>query len=70
MNMKSFVGTLIAITVISLNTIPTENSTKMVIENETFYESNELIAETKDEIEDESAEFGNTSSTAHGIYSH
>ena len=60
MNMKSFVGTLIAITVISLNTIPTENSTKMVIENETIYESDEVIAEIKDEIEDEAAE-SNTS---------
>ena len=51
MKMKLALGVIVSLTAITLNTIPTENSTKMVIENETIYESDEVIAEIKDEIE-------------------
>ena len=60
MKMKLALGVVVPLTAIALNAISSENSTNIVIGNETIYEANESIAEIKDEIENESAEL-NTS---------
>lgn len=56
MKMKLALGFVVTLTAITFNTIPTENDTKMRMENETIYEINESSAKIIDEIEDESVE--------------